>query len=749
MEAEQILKKDKDSFDLHAKKMKKLAEIQQFARDWYKYFQENYNNAQKSRSLIFKNSVDNDQKAAAAEYQITPLSFNILESFISEACGDFSQSEPGVVAEQSPDGKPVDPETLKAVGGHESSILLDFHKNGGGYYTFRNQLSTGMAAVKISTKYVSEYSFNQDIDLETAEVEMCVFDVMAKDPHKGDGRACGEFVHMDYETFIKEHPEYENKFNFDSPLNIGEGIEWAYNDISRGKKVVVKYYHYEKCTEKFNLVLLQDIPQPLIPYDRTMTEKDYNKLVLKWREKDLIVDPPKIIKTEKRKRHYIKRYEIVQNDIIDIIDVDFDFLPIVFFDGNSTLLKRGNATGQTYQFTRPLVYQAMDTQFLKNLIGQQLAYNIENYDGVEFVCAEETIPTNDIAKDNWRDMKNVKTLYYKSMDFTEAGVQQLPPPIPRMRLPFPNELIQMYMALDQSIQNILGASDINQQPGNINNPMSAVAMIESKLQKNKAVKPYIVNYMISLNYIADCILRLIPRYYTLPRTIKVLDAQGKSQTQQINKPGYPQMNFRPEDLNIVVKAGLNFEGQQQKALETLTTLAQSNPAMGALINGKGLPVLLDNINIRGIEFLKEIANEELKQKQNQPPAPPPEFVLKQQEIQNKFTIEQGKLALQKQELQIKQEVESLKLQIDMLKEENRKQMESMKVHHSAASDHVKMMNEGVKAHVEMRKAEIDANIETADLALRATEEAHSHERELMRINHELTKQNKIEESQGV
>ena len=49
--------------------------------------------------------------------------------------------------------------------------------------------------------------------------------------------------------------------------------------------------------------------------------------------------------------------------------------------------------------------------------------------------------------------------------------------------------------------------------------------------------------------------------------------------------------------------------QKQVALEQLTGLMQASPTFAAFIDRKGLPVLLDNLDIRGIEGLKELAEE--------------------------------------------------------------------------------------------------------------------------------------------
>lgn len=80
------------------------------------------------------------------------------------------------------------------------------------------------------------------------------------------------------------------------------------------------------------------------------------------------------------------------------------------------------------------------------------------------------------------------------------------------------------------------------------------------------------------------------------------------------------MDYDPMSLDVKVEAGVNFEVQKQISLETIIQLMQTSETFAAFINTKGLGVLLDNIDIRGIDGLRVAAGQymqEMQQKQQQ------------------------------------------------------------------------------------------------------------------------------------
>lgn len=95
------------------------------------------------------------------------------------------------------------------------------------------------------------------------------------------------------------------------------------------------------------------------------------------------------------------------------------------------------------------------------------------------------------------------------------------------------------------------------------------------------------------------------------------------------------MNYDPNSLQVKVEVGVNFDMQKEIALQTIVSLSQSMPTFAQFFSQKGLQTLLDNIEIRGIDDLKEKANEYEQE------------LAQQQASQQKMQMQQAAMEMQK------------------------------------------------------------------------------------------------------
>ena len=200
------------------------------------------------------------------------------------------------------------------------------------------------------------------------------------------------------------------------------------------------------------------------------------------------------------------------------------------------------------------------------------------------------------------------------------GDTTMPLPQPReiMRTPIPPQISETFQMSDNLIQGILGSYDA--ALGIQNNELSGVAIMQGAMHSNAAAMPYTVGFMKGLNRVSQQILDLIPKYYVTPRSLPIVQPDGKRTYQVINKQGNPYMNYDSMSLEVKVEAGVNFAVQKQISLETIIQLMQTSETFAAFINTKGLGILLDNIEIRGIEGLRQAASQfmqETEEKQAQ------------------------------------------------------------------------------------------------------------------------------------
>jgi hypothetical protein len=232
---------------------------------------------------------------------------------------------------------------------------------------------------------------------------------------------------------------------------------------------------------------------------------------------------------------------------------------------------------------------------------------------------------------------------------------QLPPPQPIQRTPIPPVIGETFRLSDDITQTILGSFDNAQ--GNVNqaNAISGKAVQLGTLQSNAASVPYIVGYLKGLNRVAEIIIDLIPKYYRTPRTIPILLKNGERKYYNVNrKEGLSIKDYDSTAFAVKVEAGVNFAMQKQIAMQTIQQLMGASEVFAQFMNEKGLDVLLDNIEIRGIEHLKLEAKEWQEEKAKQ--------MQGQEQMQQEMQSLEMQRAQREMQAPTQGEIESMKLQ---------------------------------------------------------------------------------------
>jgi len=321
---------------------------------------------------------------------------------------------------------------------------------------------------------------------------------------------------------------------------------------------------------------------------------------------------PAVISTRKTKLPKIVRYRMTGSQLLDRPQpLDYLYLPLVFFDGNSVMTNNDHAGG-VKQYTRPYVYHARDAQRLKNFSGQTLANELENITAQKWIAPLEGIPKD--YKNAYLDPQSSPVLIYQAFKDDNPDFR-VPPPAQATRTPIPPEVSNTFVATDKLIQTVLGSYDA--ALGINGNQLSGKAILTGAMHSNLAAEPYMNGFIVSWNRLAQIALDLIPKYYVTPRTIPVVKPDGSREYVMINTPQGIEMKYNPHDLEITVEAGVSFSAQKTYALEMFTKLMSASPTFAEFINQKGLPMLLDNLDMRGIEALKLEVDEWLQQRDQQ------------------------------------------------------------------------------------------------------------------------------------
>lgn len=574
----------------------KLNILKEYVRDSRQSFEDNVNRYHEYMKFVFDTSLTQEEAGALQDMGKPTIEFNILEARISRLRGEFAKQQPDLTV-RAADGVPLQmltpnfTETMRLVESHLRAIFFDGTNDMLEYNIYSDLLGGGFSVLEVYPKYVNNMSFEQNLCVNRVfDPTLCGFDPLARESHKGDGRYCFEIYPMTAEDFeYKFGKEAMEDMAFSRTL---EGYDWSYKNQNEEIVLVCDLY----CKEPKDAVIVR------LSNGYTLLKEDYKRLLVAWENEGILAQPPTIINERKTKIEKIVRYRFCETQVLDVVETNYKYLPLVFVDGNSVIINNGTTTTQ---MTRPYVYHAKGIQKLKNFAGQSLANELENLVQHKFIVAVESIPPDYL--DAYQNVQKADTLIYQHFLDSSSPEVMLPPPREIVRPPIPPQISETFRLSDEVTQAILGSYDGAE--GVASGALSGVAFARSAIQSNTAAIPYIVGYIKGINRVAQIIVDLMPKYYKTPRSLPILLPSGKREYVEINKPGALYMDYDANAFDVKVEVGVNFAMQKEIALQTITTLMQASTTFSEFINDYGLQILLDNIEIRGVEELKMRAEE--------------------------------------------------------------------------------------------------------------------------------------------
>ena len=674
-----------------------LARIKKLVRNTHDYFKDNYDRYNEFRKFVFDSSLTDDEITLLMTMDRPQLEFNVLEAYVSRLLGEFSKQEPDIEV-NAYDEQKADPITIKVVEQHLKHVFMDSDNEHLRYEVYKDLLSGGFSVVKVYTEYEHPMSMNQVIKFTKCEPTLTGFDKISRFAHKGDGQFCFELFPQDKEEFLDEYP--------DTPINTLSfrrdfaGFNWSYqNDNS---KIVVVADYYEKKRKEETIVQVRD--------GRVMTQSAYRKMVDEWN--DITVPPTAVGKPRKTRLDKIVRYRLIENQVLEYEETDFSFLPIVFIDGNSLMIKTP-LNGNIRQVTRPYVYHAKGAQRLKNFAGISLANEIENTVQHKFMVAKEALPKEEQFLDAYKDVQKESVLVYNSVHESNPEMPINNPIREVQRVPAPPEIAQAFSGSDSLIQNVLGSYDASL--GINNNQLSGIAIVEGASQSNATAMPYIVGCLQGFQRLAQIYVDLMPKYMITPRTIPILDEEGRRHYVKINqKEGLP-MDFDTNGLNVSLKAGASFQVQKSRTIMMVKEIMGMSPLFAQFMAEKGLNFILDNMEGKGIEELKALTGEWVQQYQ-------------QEKAQAQQAAQQNPAAMKTQvdmaKLQQQQQKSQMDFQLDMAKLQQDQQKVMADLHLGKESANVQL----VKALTERFAKQVDLQMKHVDMK-------HRHMKESIETHH--------------
>jgi hypothetical protein len=642
----------------------RLPELKRYVEQSYSYFYRNYRRFNEFKRFVFKTALTNDDITNLRALMKPNIEFNVLEAFISRLRGQFAEYEPNPkvsAAEGIKLGTMSDKFllTMKVLEAHFRDVFFEASNDCLSYNIYTDMLAGGYGVMKIYTDYINPMSFEQTIKIKNVfDPTMVGFDPMARDSHKGDGKYCFELMPYSKEDFENKFGKSALKYvNFSKQSALGE-FNWSFADGDGKNKTVLVACLYEKQFKKEKIALLSN--------GRTILKKHYEDMINIIRDSGMLVQPPMIMQERDTTIEKIHQYHFFQDEVIDHVETNFAHLPLIFFDGNSVVLSGNESQGQEFM-TRPYVYNAKGIQKLKNFAGQTVAAEIENMKMTQWVISAESIDPRYL--DAIQNPQKASSLIYREFFDGDPNVRTTPPREVQ-RTPTPDIVLQTFMGSDNVTQAILGSYD--SQAGNVDNrTLSGKAIEKGTLQSNNAAMPYLVGYMKGLNRACEILLDLIPKYYVTPRSLPIRTPNGQRSYVVINDDSDPQntlyMDYDPSSLQVKVEAGVNSATQKQIALDHIVRLMGASEIFAQFINTEGLETLLENLDIRGSEELKEKAKQfmdNMRQAQQAQAQQPP---IEDKMLAAQTEIEMAKVEQRREEAEGKLATKTAEIAVDELR----------------------------------------------------------------------------------
>lgn len=636
----------------------KLPYLKKCVEKSYNYFQENYKRFNDFRKFVYETTISERERDVNNELSRPNIECNVLTAYQSRLCGEFSKQEPSIEVALD-EGAQVDPQITTVIEGHFRHILEEAKSANTQYTTYRDALSGGFCVLNVTTAYANEKSFNQVIKIRKSKYPtMCGFDPLATDPHKGDGNYSFQCLPKTKEDFKNSYGIDPDGINFPASSAI-EGFQWSFNNNIDDIILVCELFEKKKKKVKIHDVAGKG----------SMTDDQYKKFTADWEAKGEMAPLPVSAKTRTTEMVTICRYVFIETMVLEYEETDYKYLPHIFVDGDSIDLY-DNSRGSIKQLTRPYCYNAEGAQRLKNLGMQSLAGYLEMMSQHKYIIKKEAIPQEKSYLDALTRVQQASTLVVNAFKDNNPNHQIPDPIIPITPAAAPPEISNSITMADQIIQNELGSYDA--ALGINNNQLSGVAIVEGATQSNASAMPFVVNYVQAMNQVALSAVDLMGKYYKTPMTIPIIGKDGKRSAVKINQEGGMDFNYDSNVFQVKVTPGVNFNIEKSKALNQIIAMCQAAPGFAQFMQSKGLQVLLDNFDIRGIDILKKLAEEyeqeqaQMQQQQMQMAQAAqqnnPNMInanTKAQSAQSDAMLKAKQLQLQEQELQIRlQEAEA-------------------------------------------------------------------------------------------
>lgn len=432
-----------------------------------------------------------------------------------------------------------------------------------------NQVTYGEGYIRILTEYCNDDSFDQDLKIGRIRNSFSVYmDPTIQDPCGSDAKWC--FI---TEDLLKS--EYELQFPDATPISTlmsaGTGDQsisaWLAEDTIR----IAEYFYYDHTEATLNLY-----PGNLTALKGTSRDK---ALMTAFGGK-----PLKSRTIDQKKVMWVKTngYEVLEEN-----EWAGSYIPVVRVIGNEFEVE-----GQIY--VSGLVRNAKDAQRMYNYWVSQEAEMLALAPKAPFIGYGGQFEN---YEDQWKTANTTNWPYLEvNPDVTDGAGAPLPLP-QRSAPPMASAgLLQAKAGAGDDIKSTTGQYDASL--GQRSNETSGKAIRARQQESDTSTYHFVDNLARAIRYITRQLVDCIPKIYDTERVARIVGIDGTVSMVKMN-PSQPQAVNTVKDANgaviekiynptigtydVMVTTGPGYMSARQEALDSMTTLLQTNPQLWPVI----------------------------------------------------------------------------------------------------------------------------------------------------------------------
>jgi hypothetical protein len=555
----------------------------------------------------------------------------------------------------------------------------------------------GWGFIRVTTDYVSENSFDQEIYIKPVENPFTVyFDPNSVAPDGSDAEKCLITTVMDKKIFHSMYPDADDGSGFSQRGTGDSNAEWVMKEDIR----IAEYFYTER--KKTKLAMLSDgtsVYQDELPDPEMMAAAGIE-----------------VIDTRDSYKKVIKWVKLTAMEILEEGDWGGKYIPIVPVYGQQLIVEN-----KRKKFG--LVRMAKDPQRMYNFWQTAATESVALAPKAKWLIAEG----QDEGHENEWAAANIKSspvLRYKQRDIEGA-----PAPAPQRLQPEPPPagILTAAATINGDLQAVIGIFDPSQMPtGNV----SGKALQGQQQQVDMSNYHYFDNLTRSIKQIGRIILDLTPKIYDAQRVMRIIGDDGKPELVTINEQSVDEMGVMTilndvtvGEYDVVMDTGPGYNSKRQEAVDSMMQLLTADPA---LMTQAG-DLIFRNMDFPGAETIADrlAAANPLAQIDDKSPIPPQ---VQMQLAQSKQMIDQLQQQMQEMAMNMKYgaSIKQLQEEAETKRELMRQTAKAHQIDTKAASDEMiaklrvdvaandtvidnqtKLKIEGIKAQLAMLLASLD------------------------------------------